>query len=535
MAVVQISRIQLRRGQKNSVSGIPQLASAEMAWAVDAQELYIGNGSVAEGSPYVGNTRILTEHENLLDLISSYQYAADDLTMEQYSVSRSIQNKLDEYVSVADFGVLPGETSVDFFNIAMQALYRSGNTEYHKVLTIPNGVYTLNADLEIPSNVILRGETPGGVVFDIGEYNIRFITDDGEFLNSGNNPTNVHLSNIMIRRTTGRVILTGLKKSVFDDVTFAGDFTILDITSADDAAALASNSAVYWENTAAETTVTDIKFNRCSFLGNMVSIVATNFVSNTSNIYFDECNFIDNYYSTVIIGVAGQNNFWKYRSGTFENIYSSAFLSTYGKGTVIRGANFINVGNKSSGPTLPQAPMVEFGERAGNLVVDCFSDRMQTANIQTSENVHAVPEVLGGDKVSFFDRIVTDFGLSDTPIPFAVLSAATNTYTINYVLRLGEIYRKGELTIAVGNNINPSNDDLSISDDYTISPNLSLTSPGIIISEFEFSVSIHDNNSDGINDTIALMYQNNVEHTIDGILIAAGQTGDISFDISYTN
>jgi len=37
MAVVQISRIQVRRGQKNTGTGLPQLASGELAWAVDTQ------------------------------------------------------------------------------------------------------------------------------------------------------------------------------------------------------------------------------------------------------------------------------------------------------------------------------------------------------------------------------------------------------------------------------------------------------------------------------------------------------------------
>ena len=62
MAVVQISKIQVRRGQKNQGTGIPQLASGEFGWAVDAQELYIGNGAVSEGAPAVGNTQILTDH-----------------------------------------------------------------------------------------------------------------------------------------------------------------------------------------------------------------------------------------------------------------------------------------------------------------------------------------------------------------------------------------------------------------------------------------------------------------------------------------
>ena len=74
MAVVQISRIQVRRGQKNAGSGLPQLASGEFGWAIDTRELYIGNGSVAEGAPAVGNTKIITQHDDLFTLADSYTY-----------------------------------------------------------------------------------------------------------------------------------------------------------------------------------------------------------------------------------------------------------------------------------------------------------------------------------------------------------------------------------------------------------------------------------------------------------------------------
>ena len=63
MAVYQLSKIQIRRGQAGQGTGIPQLASGEMAWAIDTQELWIGNGSVAEGAPAVGNTKILTNND----------------------------------------------------------------------------------------------------------------------------------------------------------------------------------------------------------------------------------------------------------------------------------------------------------------------------------------------------------------------------------------------------------------------------------------------------------------------------------------
>jgi hypothetical protein len=59
MAIVQISQIKHRRGTNEN---LPQLASAELGWSVDTQQLYIGNGTLEEGAPEVGNTEILTQN-----------------------------------------------------------------------------------------------------------------------------------------------------------------------------------------------------------------------------------------------------------------------------------------------------------------------------------------------------------------------------------------------------------------------------------------------------------------------------------------
>ena len=115
MAVVQISRIQVRRGQKNIGSGLPQLASGELGWAVDTRELYIGNGAVTEGAPAVGNTKILTEFDNIFSLTEAYTYRTDDayiVTGGNVStpIVRSLQARLDDTVSGRSFG-LTGQTS----------------------------------------------------------------------------------------------------------------------------------------------------------------------------------------------------------------------------------------------------------------------------------------------------------------------------------------------------------------------------------------------------------------------------------------
>lgn len=62
MAIVQVSQVKHRHGLQEN---LPQLATAELGWSVDSRRLYIGNGTLSEGAPEVGNTEILTEHSNL--------------------------------------------------------------------------------------------------------------------------------------------------------------------------------------------------------------------------------------------------------------------------------------------------------------------------------------------------------------------------------------------------------------------------------------------------------------------------------------
>jgi hypothetical protein len=169
VAVIQISRIQQRRGQKHT-NGIPQLSSAELAWAVDTQELFIGNGSVAEGAPYVGNTRILTEHSNIFQ-DAVYQFESSDPEITS-SVPRKAQAKLDEYVSILDFieKDINGNISwADTIEAAVNDLCASSHT-YRKVITIPNGTYTFLRDVYLQSGVILRGESRDNVILNFGVH-----------------------------------------------------------------------------------------------------------------------------------------------------------------------------------------------------------------------------------------------------------------------------------------------------------------------------------------------------------------------------
>jgi len=185
MAVVQISRIQVRRGKANSGTGLPQLASGEMAWALDAQSLYIGNGSTSEGAPAVGNTRILTENDlttqsNILNLLQ-HTYKNNNAAYitgpdANNPISRSIQSRLDDRVTSSDFGTVGDGTTDDTVALqrAIDQLFLNNSTKSSAVdlvtgestkaavatratLILEPGVYLISRTINIPSYASIAG------------------------------------------------------------------------------------------------------------------------------------------------------------------------------------------------------------------------------------------------------------------------------------------------------------------------------------------------------------------------------------------
>lgn len=169
MAIVQISRIQNRRGRELTETGIPQLASGELGWAIDTQKLYIGNGSTAEGAPAVGNTAILTEHSDILALANQYVYKENSNLWIQAPAqpSFSIATKLDQITTVFDFGAV-GDGIVDeteAFQNAIDSLYLQALDETDRVaLRVPAGLYKINGTLYIPPFVTLIGDGVGKTI-----------------------------------------------------------------------------------------------------------------------------------------------------------------------------------------------------------------------------------------------------------------------------------------------------------------------------------------------------------------------------------
>jgi hypothetical protein len=187
VAVVQISRIQVRRGRKGTTN-IPQLASGEIGWAVDTQELYIGNGSVSEGAPFVGNTKILTAADNIFSLSDQYEYRSDDSIIQtgataRTAIKRTLQDRLEYNVYVADFGAVH-DTSV-LQTAALQRaidnifLNTKSSPENRYVLNLAPGLYRIDDSLKLPPYVVLRGAGKDKTIIEQTTDNPIFITVNG--------------------------------------------------------------------------------------------------------------------------------------------------------------------------------------------------------------------------------------------------------------------------------------------------------------------------------------------------------------------
>lgn len=510
MAVTQISRIQVRRGKKFSSAGLPQLSSGEFAWAIDSQELFIGNGAVSEGAPYVGNTKILTEHDDILSLASGQRFAFDDPSIS-LSVSRSIQDKLDETVSVADFFIDPNigdgvtDASVSF-NIAFQELFLNAVTTFRKVLKIPNGIYVFDNDIEIPSYAILEGETVDGVIIKLGSSDIRLVNGD-ELL-----PQNISISNLTIEKNgTGFIDITGSRSVSFDTVKIVGEYELDDpnINWLND-----QDPAISWINDTEETT--DVIFKECAFSSLELVAKCQQTSTNKTSVTFEKCRFQDSDVALYIDGEPEQQTDWKIDNCQFSNIANYAVYSSNGQGTLINDCVFSNCGNDLTGT--PMTSPIYFTDPINNVVLNCRSDRIQQTAITELENAMTMPDVYNAGRANFVNRnysLITEFASFR---PLIVFSLDNKLIKINYTLNLSTGTRSGELTITVSENLT----DVSFSDQYTYT-----STTGADMTNFEFNVQLRDNDSNFINDTLIVSYRNPTS------LVIPTSGGSITFDVTY--
>lgn len=183
MAVIEIAKIQVRRGQENQ-TGIPALAGGEFAWAADTERLYIGLRR-DDGGSRDANVEILTENhlKNFFQVsftTSTYIYREGSASavagidgITEYGGAewqRTIQEKLDDIVSVQDFGVYGNgnDWDLDRLQFTIDRLFLN-NAKYNidpaKKLYFPAGTYYITGTVYIPAYTNIIGDGIGKTVF----------------------------------------------------------------------------------------------------------------------------------------------------------------------------------------------------------------------------------------------------------------------------------------------------------------------------------------------------------------------------------
>lgn len=392
MPIITISKVEVRSGLYEN---LPQLSKGELGWALDTRQLYIGNGPISEGAPLVGNTEILTQHSDILSVADRYEYKGSvagypHITGVDASnpTTRTLQLKLDESVSVKDFGAV-GDGSTDDTTAINRALYelfcRESNEEIRRSLFFPAGIYLVTDVIKVPpyarlygegknSSIIVQNSASPGKVVALSDSKHQI---DANLGNSGATfPQFIEMAFMSLRNdTVGSVMDVDLAKNCrFTNVRFDGNRTTTPTT------VTSTVSCVNLTSTAVNQT-RNIMFDQCDFRQNVFGVLADD---DMQSITFNGCTF-EKLYKAVKLGentsgsgssVLGPRAV-RITNSLFDSIYSVG-LHVYNISDVISAFNYYkDVANALGGSGNPDTNVIIFGGDNNSSVFDIF-DRNDT-------------------------------------------------------------------------------------------------------------------------------------------------------------
>ena len=507
MAVVQISRIQVRRGQAQQGSGVPQLASGEFGWAVDTRELYIGNGSVSEGAPAVGNTKILTQYDNLFSVADTYIYKDGAGTVATggiggTDVQRTLQQRLDDRVSGRAFGLTGENTQVATVKLqtAIDQLFindaTKGNPSSRVVLHLEPGEYIVDDTIYIPPYATIIGAGSDKTIIktnsNIAEI---FKTVNGSSTPSSpadnststtiNQAQRITLKGLTLESTVADIkglVLDCCKDSLFEDIKISGPWL--------------SGSSV-------STSEVGIELNNLSLLSSVVETKNNTFKNVTVNGFsyavssdwdthhntWSECNFNNVYHGfafgsnllTLNPDLYSAQTYGPYNNiienCKFQDVNAHAIWVKYGKMNKSKDNSFVACGNDGAAEYLSQFSIIKYETNDNHSENDYFSRTHIlgfTPGYWTSFNY--LPEIEGAINTSFAElHTVTSTytGLDGTGTPIyskvfrlpAETNVANQTYKLDYIItsRSYAAHRSGTLTFTCDG----YNKTVLVDDDYS--------------------------------------------------------------------
>jgi len=533
MPILEIAKIQVRRGQEQQ-TGMPQLAGGEFGWAEDTENLYIGLKR-EDGGARDANIRILTENDARLfnSFISEggvntgtrYVWNIDDtrtITSSTYSgsfptgndkVSRTLQNKLDDHVSVADFGVVTStatdaidcttaiQTAVDHlfldFDVYNGTTYDTdGSLKYNKKLLFPAGIYRVGGTIFIPKGTVIVGEgidktiieniTTGSGVFQTVDYNNRR-TDPtlGKFdpgtsssptsITGPGQPSNIHIEGMTIRYSQSTDLTPHLSLLSLDcvdnatirQVKFQGHHSV---NTQANAGYTGIDIRGYSEITSENITIDD-----CEFTGLYYDIKSD---YDTNHIVIQNNSFKYSKYGVAFSAATNllANTGPKYArliNNKFEEIENQGFY--VGKNTTREATNhvsennsYVRVGNYGYNETANTGTSVIKFETNGNASVNDYFDRQRWQDQHFGGNYTYFPLIEGRATIDLNSVNTSTLSASTTSTIMRLpITGASQYLNIKYICSGGVIQKSGELHVYIRPGTTPS--DVRLVDEYNAS------------------------------------------------------------------
>ena len=500
MAIVQISQITVRKGLQ---ADLPQLAGGEFGWSIDSRRLFIGNGTLAEGAPVIGDTEILTEFSDIINIDTTYTYKgqAAGYTVQTGStptnpVTQSLQSWLDQFATVKDFGAV-GDGITDDTDAINRALYqlfcREVNPQIRRSLFFPAGVYRVSDTILIPPFATLYGEGPDNSVISLGPIDdstsVPYVVRTADSLqqtgvNIGSNnaiaPQYITISNLGFKNNefyTDVMLVEDAVNCSFRNVGFYGPLTVADLTTEINF----TNGATFASTT---TLVCDeILFDDCYFSGTTYGVSID---QQTKGVTFSNSKF-NTLYKGITLGTGAVVN----GGPTGTRIVGNLFDSIYAEGIVIGAVSlnatghniFYDVGDHFGGVTTPYTAVIDIQSDNNVSISDMFERADAYANSETPGTAYPRITLNNTQSIATTNGVQTQQGtytrlsgvkttLTDDDSGTVTTFNSTETgpaFSINYTVTRGTAYRTG--TIMVAASTVDSTGDITYSEDFVENSN----------------------------------------------------------------
>ena len=495
MAIVQISQITVRKGLEEN---LPQLAGGEFGWSQDTRQLYIGNGTLADGAPVIGNTEILTEFSDVINIDTTYTYkglaagyAVQTGSTPTNPVTQSLQSWLDQFASVTDFGAT-GDGVTDDTDAINRALYqlfcREVNPQIRRSLFFPAGVYRVTSTILIPPYATLYGEGLDNSVITLGPIgdstSVPYVVRTADSLqqtgvNIGSNnaipPQYISINNMGFRNNdffTDVMLVEDAVNCSFRNVGFYGPLELSDLTTEINF----SNGVTFSSTT--QLVCDEIQFDGCYFSGTTYGASAD---QQTKGVTFSNSKF-DTLYKGIILGtgtvVNGGPTGTRIIGNLFDNIYAEGIVIGDVQLTASGHNIFYDVGDHFGGTTTPYTAIIDIQSNNNVSIGDMFERADAYSN--TTNAGTSYPRIILNDTQS----IATTNGVQTQQGTYTQLSGVKTTLTdddsgtvttfnstetgpafsVNYTVIRGAAYRTG--TIMVAASTVDSTGDITYSEDF---------------------------------------------------------------------